>query len=127
MAPRIPRDQISTYEPLPPGAAATQRPEIRRTSPHQRYGDRSSEHAARYLTGPQVCARYFICDMTLWRWLQDAEIRFPRPAMRVRDRRYWLESDLIAWERAQLPRCDAVSKTQRPADLETEKQKARGP
>ena len=24
--------------------------------------------------------------------------------MRVKDRRYWLEADLIAWERAQLPR-----------------------
>jgi predicted DNA-binding transcriptional regulator AlpA len=108
MAPRIPRDQISTYEPLPPGAAAAQRPDIRRTSRHQRYGNRSSgdQDAARYLTGPQLCARYSISDMSLWRWLQDAEIRFPRPALRVRDRRYWLEADLIAWERAQIPRGD---------------------
>ena len=130
MAPRIPRDQISTYGPLPAGAAATQRPDSRRTSPHQRYGDRSSgdEDAARYLTGPQLCARYSISDMTLWRWLQDPEIGFPRPAMRVRERRYWLESDLVAWERAQLPRCgDSVSKTQRPANPETEEQEARGP
>jgi predicted DNA-binding transcriptional regulator AlpA len=108
--PRIPRDQRSTYGPLLPGGS---------------FGD---EDAARYLTGPQLCARYSISDMTLWRWLQDAEIGFPRPAMRVRERRYWLESDLVAWERAQLPGCDdSVSKTQHPADLETEKQETRGP
>jgi predicted DNA-binding transcriptional regulator AlpA len=62
-----------------------------------------------YLTGPQVCARYSITDMSLWRWLNDAEISFPQPAMRVKDRRYWLESDLIAWERAQLPQRDEVA------------------
>jgi hypothetical protein len=41
--------------------------------------------------------------MSLWRWLKDPTIGFPQPAMRVKDRRYWLEADLIAWERAQLP------------------------
>jgi predicted DNA-binding transcriptional regulator AlpA len=56
-----------------------------------------------YLTGPQVCARYSITEMSLWRWLNDRAIAFPQPALRVRDRRYWLESDLLAWERAQLP------------------------
>jgi predicted DNA-binding transcriptional regulator AlpA len=128
--PQIPRDQTSTYEPLPQDAAAGHRPDIRRTSPHQRYADRSSgdQDAARYLTGPQLCARYSISDMSLWRWLNDAKIGFPRPAMRIRERRYWLESDLVAWERARLPRCgDSVSKTQRPANPETEEQDARGP
>jgi len=33
-------------------------------------------------------------------------MRFPQPTMRVNNRRYWLEADLIAWERAQLPCCD---------------------
>jgi predicted DNA-binding transcriptional regulator AlpA len=122
--PRIPQDQISTYRKrLPAGTGTIQRANIR-----QRNGDHSSgdQDAARYLTGPQLCARYSISDMSLWRWLQDAEIGFPRPAMRVRERRYWLETDLVAWERAQLPRCDdSVSKIQRPADLKTEG--ARGP
>jgi hypothetical protein len=45
--------------------------------------------------------------MTLWRWLRDPEINFPQPALRIRDRRYWLESSLVAWERAQLPRGDS--------------------
>jgi predicted DNA-binding transcriptional regulator AlpA len=62
----------------------------------------------RYLTGPQVCARYGISDVSLWRWLRDHD--FPPPTLRIRDRRYWLESELVAWERAQLPhgnRCEA--------------------
>jgi hypothetical protein len=41
--------------------------------------------------------------MTLWRWLRDALLAFPQPAMRVKDRRYWLEMDLVKWERARLP------------------------
>jgi predicted DNA-binding transcriptional regulator AlpA len=57
----------------------------------------------RFLTGPQVCARYSISDVGLWRWLRDPELAFPQPALRIRDRRYWLEADLVAWERAQLP------------------------
>jgi predicted DNA-binding transcriptional regulator AlpA len=57
---------------------------------------------SRYLTGPEVCARYGIVPMSLWRWLSDtkyADLEFPRPAFRVRDRRYWREADLIDWER----------------------------
>ena len=42
--------------------------------------------------------------MSLWCWLKDPTIGFPQPTMRVKDRRYWLEADLIAWERTQLPR-----------------------
>ena len=61
-------------------------------------------HPRRFLTGPQVCSRYSITDMSLWRWLKDPTIGFPQPTMRVKDRRYWLEADLIAWERTQLPR-----------------------
>ena len=57
-----------------------------------------------YLTGPQVCARYNIVQMTLWRWLRDPELGFPQPAMRVKDRRRWREEDLIAWERSSAPR-----------------------
>jgi hypothetical protein len=56
-----------------------------------------------YLTGPQVCARYGITAMTLHRWLGDAALRFPQPAMRIRDRRFWLEADLIAFERRAVP------------------------
>jgi predicted DNA-binding transcriptional regulator AlpA len=54
---------------------------------------------ARYLTGPQVCRRYSVSDMAIWRWLQNPELGFPRPAMVVNNRRFWLESDLVRWER----------------------------
>jgi len=53
----------------------------------------------KYLTGPQVCARYSITAMSLWRWLRDTELGFPKP-LRINDRRYWHESELVAWERS---------------------------
>jgi predicted DNA-binding transcriptional regulator AlpA len=57
----------------------------------------------RFLTGPEVARRYGVNQrMTLWRWLNDpnyADLGFPQPAFRVRDRRFWRESDLVAWER----------------------------
>jgi predicted DNA-binding transcriptional regulator AlpA len=64
----------------------------------QRRGDRGSgddDEAAsrRFLTGPAVCERYHISDMSLWRWLKDATLNFPQPALLVRGRRYWAEGD----------------------------------
>ncbi len=52
----------------------------------------------RYLSAPQVCRRYGISDMTLWRWLRDEKMAFPEPMVRNR-RRYFLEADLAEWER----------------------------
>ena len=107
--PRIPPDQlpptVAGRRVIPETWPAHQLP----ASPHQRHGDRENPDTAddpprRFLTGPQVCSRYSITDMSLWRWLKDPTIGFPQPTMRVKDRRYWLEADLIAWERAQLPR-----------------------
>jgi len=37
--------------------------------------------------------------MSLWRWLRDTELGFPKP-LRINDRRYWHESELVAWERS---------------------------
>ena|ERR1019366_8533493 len=84
------------------------------SSPHRRRGDRGDADAhadppRKYLTGSQVCARYGISDMSLWRWLRDPKVAFPQPAMRIRDRRFWLEADLIAWERSKLPRGDEAA------------------
>jgi predicted DNA-binding transcriptional regulator AlpA len=60
----------------------------------------------RYLPGPQVCARYGISNQSLWRWLHDPKVAFPQPTLRVSDRRYWLETELVKWERSRLPRAD---------------------
>jgi predicted DNA-binding transcriptional regulator AlpA len=72
-----------------------------------RIGSTSIPNDARwrqYLSAARVCARYDITDMSLWRWLKDQELKFPKPALRVKDRRYWLEADLIAWEASCVPR-----------------------
>jgi hypothetical protein len=54
----------------------------------------------RYLNAAQVRSRYGeISEMCLWRWLKDAQLAFPQPSVRIRDRRYWREADLVAWER----------------------------
>jgi predicted DNA-binding transcriptional regulator AlpA len=37
-----------------------------------------------------------VSDMTLWRWLEDETLGFPRPAYIAR-RRYWRESDILDW------------------------------
>jgi len=53
---------------------------------------------AQYLTARQVLTRYGITDMTLWRWLADDGLGFPRP-LKINRRRYFKEADLMAWER----------------------------
>ena len=54
-----------------------------------------------YLTGPQVCARFGgISDMTLWRWLSNPALGFPKPLV-VNRRRYWPLADIETWERTQ--------------------------
>jgi predicted DNA-binding transcriptional regulator AlpA len=59
-------------------------------------------HAApdRFLSARQVCERYGVTAMTLWRWLRDSEMEFPQPIY-INGRRFWNERDLIAWERRQ--------------------------
>jgi predicted DNA-binding transcriptional regulator AlpA len=73
-------------------------------------GDDDEAATRKFLTGPQVAARYQVSDMSVHRWMKDATLGFPPPAMRIRDRRYWLLEDLVRWERSHIPRGDdAVS------------------
>ena len=65
-------------------------------APRKRQGARpigdegaDSELPRKFLTGPQVCARYSISDMSLWRWLQSPTLGFPAPTLIVHQRRYW--------------------------------------
>ncbi len=37
-----------------------------------------------------------VSDMTLWRWINDPALNFPKP-IRIQARRYWYESDVAAW------------------------------
>jgi predicted DNA-binding transcriptional regulator AlpA len=60
-------------------------------------------NTTRFLTGPQVAARYGVTPMSIWRWLRDSHLGFPPPAMHINRLRYWREEDLIAWERRSAP------------------------
>jgi predicted DNA-binding transcriptional regulator AlpA len=51
-----------------------------------------------YLTATQVKARYKISEMTLWRWLRDEALAFPRP-MVINRRKFFKENELVEWER----------------------------
>jgi hypothetical protein len=121
-----PKSQTSPYEHRLGRAGSRRKRRVPRssTSPPQRYGHRGGgdddDEAAprRYVTGPMLLDRYRISDMSLWRWLQDPALNFPQPALRIRGRRYWLESDLIAWERSQLPHGDDAVSPQRPVERE---------
>lgn len=37
-----------------------------------------------------------VSDMTLWRWLNDSALNFPRP-LKIQSRRYWRENDVAEW------------------------------
>lgn len=37
-----------------------------------------------------------VSDMTLWRWLNDDALAFPRPVY-IGRRRYWREAEILAW------------------------------
>jgi predicted DNA-binding transcriptional regulator AlpA len=51
-----------------------------------------------YLKTAQVRRRYGdISDMTIWRWLKDEELGFPRP-LRIKRERFWKLSELTGWE-----------------------------
>jgi predicted DNA-binding transcriptional regulator AlpA len=59
------------------------------------------------LPAPAVWRRYGKTDRTLDRWLQDGALKFPRPTV-IRGRRYFRESELIEWERAQAAKSRAA-------------------
>jgi len=40
-----------------------------------------------------------ISDMTLWRWLNDPELEFPKPVY-IGKRRYWREAEMGNWLKA---------------------------
>jgi excisionase family DNA binding protein len=54
---------------------------------------------AQYVPASAVQARYGISDMTLYRWLRDAELGFPQPLV-IRRRRLFRREDLDMWDRS---------------------------
>jgi predicted DNA-binding transcriptional regulator AlpA len=41
-----------------------------------------------------------VSDMTIWRWLNDPSLNFPKPVY-IGRRRYWVESEVVAWLNSQ--------------------------
>lgn len=41
-----------------------------------------------------------VSDMTLWRWLENPALDFPRPIY-ISRRRYWRHADVLAWVETQ--------------------------
>ena len=70
-------------------ARATSPQDSHPTNPHRRI----QAAAVRQMCGG-------ISDMTLWRWLDNPELGFPKPQY-IAKRRYWKEADVIAWLEAQ--------------------------
>lgn len=109
--PQKPSTQRSPREPKPEGKRARKRTDSRRQAArHQHFGDRApddgdrTEPQRRFLTGPQVEARYSITDMSLWRWLKNPALAFPQPTLVVHGRRYWDEEVLRQWELQRIAR-----------------------
>jgi hypothetical protein len=51
-----------------------------------------------WLPARKVWGRYGTTDRTLDRWVADPEMNFPQP-MLIKNRRYFNEAELTAWER----------------------------
>lgn len=37
-----------------------------------------------------------VSDMTIWRWLKEEDLKFPKPIY-VQRRRFWREAELLEW------------------------------
>jgi len=53
-----------------------------------------------YRTARDVRDRYNVSDMTIWRWLADEKLAFPKPLV-IRRRRLWDTEDLDAFDARQ--------------------------
>lgn len=50
------------------------------------------------LTSTQVCGRFGgVTTMSLWRWMHDENIAFPKP-VKINNRNYWRLGDLRDWQ-----------------------------
>jgi predicted DNA-binding transcriptional regulator AlpA len=53
----------------------------------------------RLIPDPQVCQRYNVSPMTIWRWDHDPALDFPKPIY-IRNRKYRDERELDAFDEA---------------------------
>jgi predicted DNA-binding transcriptional regulator AlpA len=61
-----------------------------------------------FLPASKVRERYQITDVTIWRWMQNPNVKFPRPALNPSSRfRLWRLSDIEAWEKSHAEQVEA--------------------
>lgn len=60
--------------------------------------DNSAQHAPQnaLISAAELRAMLGISEMSLWRWLRDPTVDFPRPFV-VKNRRYWREAEVNQW------------------------------
>lgn len=54
------------------------------------------------LPAKQVRQRFGVSDMSIYRWLRDEKLHFPKPII-INRRRYWALDEIVAWERSRSP------------------------
>lgn len=59
------------------------------------------EKIKRFIPDKDVCARYGISPMTLWRWDRNPALKFPKP-IRINRRKYRDEKDLESFEQSRI-------------------------
>jgi predicted DNA-binding transcriptional regulator AlpA len=57
----------------------------------------AAEAWRKYIPARYLRERYRVSDMTIWRWLRDENLGFPKPTL-INRRRYWILADLEDWE-----------------------------
>lgn len=62
-------------------------------------GQAAASDATEFWSAKQLCGRYGISRLTLWRWQRDQG--YPKPAMTVGNRNYYDPAHVLAWEAKQ--------------------------
>lgn len=44
-----------------------------------------------------------VSDMSLWRWLDNPDLNFPRPIV-ISRRRFWRKTEIAEWQKSQMDR-----------------------
>lgn len=52
---------------------------------------------SQFVTANDILKRYRITQMTLWRWINSADVKFPKPIY-ISKRRYFKINEIIEWE-----------------------------
>ncbi len=53
----------------------------------------------RYVSRRELRRLFPVSDMTIWRWMGDPEVAFPRPIKFGNGRNFWWLPEIIDWER----------------------------